>query len=246
MSDVALLIDFDNVYPRGQSTAEELVVEFNRWVSLATRVAPDVETVNIRLYGGWHQGGELSKAASEVLARLPRSPFPLSIGMDGAKRLVRGSVELVSRLAALPTIQWGHTFRSHRGLPQLRLSESPRPKGCSEAENCPIDLVQRISRRRNRKCHVSGCSVSNEAAFLLREQKMVDVLLACDAIEYANRGHHLILISNDLDLLPSIATTTTLPAASVTLVRGPAAGDQALYTAPLEEAGVKFEELLAA
>jgi len=245
MSDVALLIDFDNVYPRGQSTAEQLVVEFNRWVSLAKRVAPDVETIHIRLYGGWQQDGELSRAASEVLARLPRSPFPLNIGMAGAERLVRGGVELVDRLAALPAIQWGHTFRSHRGLPQLRLSESPRPNGCAEAENCPIDLVQRISRRRNRECHVSGCLVSNQTAFLLREQKMVDVLLACDAIEYANRGNHLIVISNDLDLLPSIATATTLPAASVTLVRGPTAGDQALYTAPLEEVGVKFEELAA-
>lgn len=246
MSDVALLIDFDNVYPRGQSTAEELVVEFNRWVSLTRRAVPDVETLHIRLYGGWQQNGELSNAASEVLSRLPRSPFPLSINVGGAERLVRGSVELVHRLAALPGIQWGHTFRSHRGLPQLRLSESPRPKGCSQADNCPIDLVQRISRRRTRECHVPGCTVSNETAFLLCEQKMVDVLLACDAIEYASRGYHLIVISNDLDVLPSIATTTTLPAASVTLVRGPSAGDQALYTAPLEEAGVKFEDLIAA
>src|SRR4051794_36394940 len=146
MSDVALLIDFDNVYPRGQSTAEELAVEFNRWLSLTRRAVPDVETLHIRLYGGWQQNGELSNAASEVLSRLPKNPFPLSIKVGGTGRLVRGSVELVHRLAALPGIQWGHTFRSHRGLPQLRLSESPRPKGCSQADNCPIDLVQRISR----------------------------------------------------------------------------------------------------
>jgi hypothetical protein len=75
---------------------------------------------------------------------------------------------------------------------------------------------------------------------------MVDVLLACDAIEYATRGYHLIVVSNDLDVLPSIATSTVLPAASVTLVRGPSAGDQALYAAPLAAAGVNFEELLAA
>lgn len=75
---------------------------------------------------------------------------------------------------------------------------------------------------------------------------MVDVLLACDAIEYATRGHHLIVISNDLDLLPSIATTTTLPAPSVTLVRGPSAGDQDLYTSPLRDVGVRFEELATA
>ncbi len=74
---------------------------------------------------------------------------------------------------------------------------------------------------------------------------MVDVLLACDAIEFASRKSHLIVVSNDLDLLPSIATTTTLPAASVTLVRGPTAGDQALYAAPLESVGVRFEDLLA-
>jgi hypothetical protein len=245
-TEVALLIDFDNLYPRSDTTSDELVVTLNSWMSLAIKTVPQVETVRVRLYGGWLEDGVLTRAASDLFSKIPRDYFPLSGDPANGVRLIRGSIDLVSRLVGVPAIQWDHTFRSRRGLPQLRLAEKPRPDGCAAVDSCPIDLVQRISRRSNRQCHVSGCAVINDSAFLVKEQKMVDVLLSCDAIEFARRGVHIIVMSNDLDLLPSVATTASCASASVTLVRGPGAGSDDLYSEALQSMGVDFADLQAA
>jgi|GEM_PF-482988 len=245
-TEVALLIDFDNLYPRGHETPEELVVRLNHWASLAIETVPTVDTVNIRLYGGWLEDGVLTRAASELISKIPRDFFPLTGKATAANRLIRGTVDLASRLVGVPGIQWNHTFRSRRGLPQLRLADKPRPEACVKADSCPIDLVQRISRRSTRQCHINGCPVHNDSAFLIREQKMVDVLLACDAIEFARRGVHIVVMSNDLDLLPSVVTTASCSSASVTLVRGAEAGTDNLYAEALESIGVDLIDLQAA
>lgn len=241
-AEVVLLIDYDNLYPRNQNRRAEIPAELNRWLSLVFRSIPDARTVRIRLYGGWLEDGVLTKSASELASSIRRDFFPLS-GPNGS--IVRGSLDLVDRLEKVPSIQWAHTSRTRTGIPQLRLAESPRPEGCLNDGSCPIDLVQRISRRRARECHVSGCSVSNESAFLLREQKMVDVLLACDAIELAMQGVHVVVMSNDLDLLPGVASAATHSKSSVTLVRGPTAGREDLYTEALASVGVEFADLAA-
>jgi hypothetical protein len=244
--EVALLVDFDNIFPPNKREIESLVPEMNRWVSLVRTLVPTSSTLRVRLYGGWLENGVLTRAASAVLSAIPRDFFPLASELDGRREVIRGSVELVTRLIGVPDIEWKHSFRTRKGLPRLRLAQKPRPDGCIKHDGCPIDTVQRFSRHRHRACQHDGCHVLNEAAFLLHEQKMVDSLLSCDAIELARRGTHIVVMSNDLDVLPSVVTTAGLSEASVILVRGAEAGDTDLYSETLETLGIELAELEAA
>jgi hypothetical protein len=239
--EVALLVDFDNVFPRNRGDAA-IVPELNRWVRFVQAVLP-TQTLRIRLYGGWLESGVITKAASVLLAGIPRDFFPLAAEVNGRPRLIRGSVELATRLVGVPDIEWGHSFRAREGLPRLRLAQKPRPEGCLRQDSCPIDAVQRMARNRRRVCQHDGCSVRNDSAFLLHEQKMVDTLLSCDAIEFARRETHVVVMSNDLDVLPSIATTASFSSASVILVRGGEAGDTDLYSDALGRIGVRVASL---
>ena len=244
--EVALLVDFDNLFPPNKTKTESLVLEMNRWVSLARTSVPKFSMLRIRLYGGWLENGVLTNAASAVASAIPRDFFPLAGGSDGRRQVIRGSVELATRLVGVPEIEWEHSFRTRKGLPRLRLSQKPRPDGCIQHDGCPIDTVQRLSRHRHRTCKHEGCFVLNETAFLVHEQKMVDALLSCDAIELARRGAHVVVMSNDLDVLPSVATTASISKASVILVRGAEAGDTALYSDALRGLGVVLADLEAA
>lgn len=241
--DVVLLVDFDNVCHHLELSTDVLTAEINRWLALAVGVVPNVAAVSIRLYGGWLQEGSLTKVGSKLLTGIPGDFFPVVDSSAGVDRILRGSIELATRLVRVPQIEWGHTYQEKRGLPRLRMAEKPRPDACQDHESCPIDQIQRISRRRDRECHIDGCSVRNESAFLLREQKMVDTLMACDLIEYARQGVHTIVMSNDLDLLPSVATAAAMNGSGVTHVRGPDAGLGDLYSSELEKLGVGFAEM---
>jgi len=243
--EVALLVDFDNVFPPNKRDVESLVPELNRWVSFIHALLP-TQTLRIRLYGGWLENGVMTNAASALQAGIPRDFFPLAAEVDGKPRLIRGSVELATRLVAVPEIEWKHSFRAREGIPRLRLAQKPRPDGCIRHDACPIDAVQRMSRNRRRVCQHEGCLAQNDAAFLLHEQKMVDALLSCDAIEFARRETHVVVMSNDLDVLPSIATIARTSKASVVLVRGVGAGDTDLYSEALQDLGVEVASLEAA
>ena len=180
----AILVDYDNFCAGVYDSQSALTHALNRMVDLALAQAPELGEIRVRLYGGWLDSGVLTKRASRLQQKLSQPFFPRP-HPDG--RLIRGSVDLVTRLVGVPGLEWGHTFRERRGLPRLRLAETPRPSACAGDANCPIDLVQRISRRRARACHIAGCSVANRDAFLLQEQKMVDSMLCCDALTLAAR-----------------------------------------------------------
>jgi hypothetical protein len=243
--EVALLVDFDNVFPPNKGDVASLVPEMNRWVSFVHALLP-AQAMRIRLYGGWLENGVMTKAASALLSGIPRDFFPLAAEVGGKPRLIRGSVELATRLVGVPEIEWAHSFRAREGIPRLRLAQKPRPEGCIQHDACPIDAVQRMSRNRRRVCKHEGCLARNDSTFLLHEQKMVDALLSCDAIEFARRETHVVVMSNDLDVLPSIATTASLSKASVVLVRGVEAGGAELYSEALEKLGVEVASLEAA
>jgi hypothetical protein len=235
----AVLVDFDNFFPGDLGTAAELQQSLDRMVDLALSIRSDVTDVSIRLYGGWLQDGILTNRASQLQTLLgpPASSAPHP-NLPAALRL---NVTLVTTLQALPELQWRHTYRSRLGLPRLRLVDSPRPEGCAEGESCPIDLMQRISRRPDRTCHVAGCAVRNDEAFLIREQKMVDSLITCDCLTLAGAEALVVVLSNDLDALPGVAIAASWPATgcTVALVRSNQKPVE-LYEQELAELGVRL------
>jgi hypothetical protein len=232
-----VLVDFDNFFPGDLGTQEQLRQQLARMVDLALSITPDVEAIDIRLYGGWLEDGVLSRRASELQALI--GPPALSRPHPNGAGTLRITVQLVTRLMAVPALEWGHTLRSSRGFPRLRLAEGPQPDGCMDAANCPIRLVQRMSQRRNRQCQVTGCQVLNEDAFRIREQKMVDALITCDSISYGEVCTGMIVLSNDLDVLPglTVAVSNPLTNCEIALVRG-SPDEEGLYDLQLREMGV--------
>ena len=231
----AVLVDYDNFFVGDLKTAFEIRHQLNRMVSLALSISPVYNEIEIRLYGGWMADGLLSSRGSELQAATATGFFP--IPHPSTAGLLRGSVTLVTRLEAVPQLEWRHTYRTGRGLPRLRIADGPRPDGCAAAHACPIDHVQRISRRRVRECHVDGCSVTNESAFLIQEQKMVDSMVCCDAIALGMAGSDILVLSDDLDVLPAVAMAAVTCKHRVVLVRSSDAVDS-LYSDELADLGV--------
>src|SRR5207249_3123318 len=162
-----------NFFPKVEITAiaSWLPFELNSILTKAVGYDPEIDRVDIRLYGGWMDDGLLTNLGSALHAaisatRLFPLPHPFRPG------LLRGDIDLVTRLAAVPDLEWVHTSRHRHGLPRLRLHQTPLPPGCAgDTTTCPLRALYRISRRRDKICHVVGCTVRNEDAFRVAEQK---------------------------------------------------------------------------
>lgn len=237
------MVDYDNFYVGTIPSQQAITHEVNRMISLVFQINPNATMINIRLYGGWLEEGLLTNRGSELQTALGNTVFPMRHPTRNA--IVRGSVVLVTRLEAVPELEWRHTYRSRLGLPRLQLVETPRPTGCAREDSCPVDLVQRMSRRRVRECHVDGCEVTNEAAFRLREQKMVDSMICCDLLAFASRGADVVVLSDDLDVLPAVAMGSKVGPGQVLLVRS-GAESESLYAEELESIGVTASTWAAA
>jgi hypothetical protein len=226
----AVLVDFDNLFPGAIDSAEQVSAAIERMIDLVLRRWPEAAHVEVRLYGGWLLDGVLTNRASELHASLARGiqfPIPHPAGAG----ILRGSVGLATRLVAVPEIEWTHTLRQRSGLPRVSLASPPYPEGCvHESSDCPVKALQRLARGPLRECQADGCRVTNHSAFRVPEQKMVDVMLACDAIELARRGWSIVIASSDLDVLPAAAMAANGSPGRVALLRS------ARSAAPLYEA----------
>jgi hypothetical protein len=234
--EVAVLVDYDNFYVGAVESREGMTHEINRMISLAFSLRPETDLIQIRLYGGWLENGLLTNRGSELQAAVSQSVFPMS--HPTGTGVVRGSAMLVTRLALVPEMEWKHTYRTGVGMPRLQLVETPRPPGCARADSCPIDLVQRMSRRRARECHIEGCAVRNDSAFRMREQKMVDSMICCDVLAFAGMGADVVVMSDDLDVLPALAMAPRTGIGQICLVRSRSEVEN-LYAEELAALGVR-------
>jgi len=202
-----ILIDFDNLYPEPPTDPSSLLRhDVLKATAELTRTIPSLEYISVRYYGGWLHGGVLSRDGSNVSAAL-RLVEPFPIPHPARASLLHGSVELATRLLALPDILLPDTVRSHEGLRHIRVAGAPVPPGCvSHPTSCPAVLLRRFSRARNSHCPVVDCPVTNSSAFVRLEQKMVDSMLTCDAIygSDAIEVAALAVLSTDVDLMPGM------------------------------------------
>ena len=237
IGDVAVLIDFDNVVVGPVPDSQRLSAFLDRVVGLSLDRWPDAERVSIVLYGGWLEDGVLTRRASDLQASIGAARFfPLVHPYhDG---VLHGGVELSTRLFAVPEVEWGHTLRTRDGLPRLRFRDGSYPLACvHRSQTCPLRAMRKFSKANDQSCDVSGCPVTNGTAFRALEQKMVDVMIACDVIDRAMHGIRTLVLSSDLDVLPAIAMAARFSSGEVAVLR--VARDTAdLYDAQLEQLGV--------
>jgi hypothetical protein len=172
-------------------------------------VAPGTSFVSIRIYGGWTESGAMSQDASAIAAQLPTvDPFPIpSYG-----RLVHGEVHLATTLSMCPTVELGDLCRTRQGPPRIRLANRPRPLGCIEPQSCAAKSLQKFTERGSRQCPTETCEVTAGVAFLTRQQKMVDTLMACDLLDFAHDPDVVAIsvVTADTDLMPPLLQALAL------------------------------------
>lgn len=234
---VAVLVDFDNVFVGAIDSPEQVAAAIDRLVRLAISRASHADHVEIRLYGGWLDEGLYTRRASELQSAMSGTPkFPMR--HPARSSILRGDVQLVTRLAAVPDLEWGHTLRQRSGLPRVRLADQPYPNACvHQSSACPVRALLKFAGRPGRECSAAGCGVTNRAAFRVPEQKMVDVLLSCDTIAYSRAAWNVMVISSDLDVLPAVVMSATEFSGPVSLVRSVAKSAD-LYVDELSTLGV--------
>ena len=142
--------------------------------------------------------------AGIVLQTLRNQKF-FPIIRDG--KLIKGEIEIVSSMTHLNNLLWGDTYIRRKGIPSLNIDTQILDEYCNqEKDSCPARLMKKFSKRKNKRCPVVGCSVINNQAFIVSEQKMVDTIMATYIIDYSteNNVSHLLIFSDDTDLLPPI------------------------------------------
>lgn len=205
---VHILIDFDNFYK--YSTTDDfswLLNELNYLVDLSLAIKKDLNYIDIRCYGGWMERAVFTNAASRIQTAVSSFNF-FPIFNKRNRSIIRGAVNLITRLSSIPTIEWNDTVRTRTGIPRIRLNNSGLPTNCiGNNSTCPVRILYRFAKSRSKICPVSGCNVTNNDAFKIVEQKMVDTMISCDIVtlSYNNNCEGIIVLSDDFDLLPPIA-----------------------------------------
>ena len=242
---VAILVDFDNFYLDMPLDTDSrwITHELNTMVSAALQVAPSTPTVLIRFYGGWLDEGTPTKRASLLLAMLQtQTYFPMKHPRRGGT--LDGEIALATRLAKLPSIEWSSTLKKRKGLPRFRLGSVALSSLCGEDRtSCPVHMTYRFSRDKFKRCPKAGCTVTSSDAFVTIEQKMVDTLLACDLTTFTTDSAvcGVIVMCNDVDILPAIAFAKSLSNVPVGLIRHDR-GNDGSYDEQLRALGVTIDE----
>jgi hypothetical protein len=210
---VVALVDVDNWHFEGtshtyKSTLVEIVAEL---LEKVVENVDDVESVQIRLYGGWTEDGLYTDIASEVAAaRQAVDPFPIARGERDP--LIRGDIHLATSLVSNPDVELGDLVRKRKGPPRIRLSPTFLNALCSTREDCPARILKRFTASADKKCPASGCEVRSDEVFSTRQQKMVDTLMACDLLELCRDDNviAIFLVTSDSDFLPPLVQAARL------------------------------------
>jgi uncharacterized LabA/DUF88 family protein len=167
-------------------------------------VTPRVKC-DVRVYGGWYEGNQITRLAQNVTVELQRD-FPTVIRLlttGNAHIFVSTSAELAVALLQEPGHHLFNTYR-RKGKPANVRVMTPTDAGCINPD-CVLPLMKKLLSKGN--CPKAGCGVTMGNLVYRHEQKIVDTMLTCDLI-YASNGiaDRVILVSGDDDFLPPIRT----------------------------------------
>jgi uncharacterized LabA/DUF88 family protein len=203
------LVDHDNI-PHADGTIKSVLTSWLRNHIVDARRS--AVYVDIRAYGGWFDGLSVTQSRFAAADFYQRTS-PTVILHDGV--ICRMSFQFADTLLAgaaarymadsAPLIAYTVVTRSSPLYVRTRTSQ----RDCGET-GCELHNVRKwISKRR--ACHNEKCPHAFGDYFVRTEQKQVDVHLAVDLVR-ACLGHfdHIVLVSEDWDLLPALLGATEL------------------------------------
>ncbi len=207
MSDQLLaiiFIDYDNLLPAQKTSGiwdvvTKILVQVP-WDQSLTR-----GSCEIRVYGGWYEGNQITRVAQDLTVELQREfPGIIRIPRGASPNLeLKANAELAVSLLQEPGHHLFNTFR-RKGKPSNVRVEKPAEVGCVDAA-CVLPQMELLLSKGT--CPKAGCSVTNCELVYRNEQKIVDTMLACDLIHAVDRvSGRVILVSGDDDFLPPLRT----------------------------------------
>ena len=208
MSDEHLLaivfIDYANLLPTHRA-AGILDVVTKVLVQMPWDPSHTRGSCEVRVYGGWYEGNQITRMAQDVTVELQRDfPTILRVPLGNSETLaLKTNSELAVSLLQEPGHHLFDTYR-RKGKPWNVRVEKPADIGCVDA-TCVLPQMKQLLK--SGSCPKSGCSVTSCELVYRHEQKIVDTMLTCDLIHAVDRvSGRVILISGDDDFLPPLRT----------------------------------------
>ncbi|MCZ2340884.1 MAG: NYN domain-containing protein [Bacteroidales bacterium] len=199
-----VFIDYDNLLPN-HKTAGVLDVVTKALAQVPWDVSLTRGTCEVRVYGGWYEGNQMTRMAQDLTAELQRD-FPKVIPIpqaSGQNLTLKVNAEVAVSLLQDPGHHLFNTFR-RKGRPSNVRVEKPIDIGCSDS-TCVLPQVKHLLSKGN--CPKTGCTVTNCDLVYRSEQKIVDTMLTCDMVHAVDRvSSHVVLVSGDDDFLPPLRT----------------------------------------
>lgn len=200
---IAICVDYDNLH-KPQKIAGVMTVISNALIKMPEIFSSTTGTCEVRLYGGWFEGENLSKLSQDVSVSI-QDEFPAILKIptkDGICK-INVTVELAFSLLEEPSHHLFNTYR-RKGKPSNIRVEKQIDIGCV-TPTCPLPMARKLLQKG--VCPSAGCAHAGENMVYRHEQKLVDTMLTCDLIYLAGyRYDCLIIISADDDFLPPIRT----------------------------------------
>lgn len=195
-----LLVDYDNIQEADRRIGLEHVVR--KAISYCDDGTRAVARIRVRLYGGWYEGGKLTRAGQLLYAEI-RGCSPLRIAWQKGLTIVLADVELASTTLSDPRTVITNTSR-RRGFPRGVRCESRPWLSCRDNLNCPLALVEQFLEQD--VCGFGGCSVRPQEVFYRQEQKVVDAMMVADLIfdAQATKDWNSV-VSRDDDIWPALS-----------------------------------------
>ena len=217
MNDQPLLaiafIDYDNLR-QDHKSAGMLDVVTKAFVLVPWDHSITRGRCEVRVYGGWYEGDQMTRLAQDLSAELQRD-FPAIVRVPlGNNNILSlsANAELAVSLLQEPGHHLFNTYR-RKGKPANVRVEKPDDVGCVDAA-CVLPQMRKLLKSGN--CPKDGCTVSNCDLIYRHEQKIVDTMLTCDLIHAVDRvSGRVILVSGDDDFLPPLRTVLLRGGAAV-------------------------------
>lgn len=200
-----ILVDYDNIpktISRGGSRyLADRLLEGLQGVAMSSLLAD--RRLDLRFYGGWYSGQNLSSLAQALSAEI-QNAFPYSRRLNpanpGSAISVMGA--LAFSLLILPRHTLYRTFRQRPGLGKVDCAD-PKAMGCADL-NCPLEIV--ADYLTTNRCPQNGCQVNTNTFIKPRsEQKLVDTMLIADLIHLSQTKEPVAaVVTLDDDIWPGV------------------------------------------
>lgn len=194
---------------------------------LRSHTSNSLREITLRFYGGWHDDETgASTSVRNILASAIRNA-PRRIG-------TRIRFEIAEAPLSHPYLTIPGTVRRAR-LPRLTLV-AKSAANCCNFSTCG---ARHLTDWANGRCPEKDCSVKTEEVIFAKTQKMVDTMLAADAVFIAaeDRADCLVVASDDDDMLPALLTVRHFGKPLVLLTRRSI--DRQRYDPILDSQGIR-------